>query len=215
MNPTCITKKVMEVKDGSTEKCLMSSDFLSAADATRVVSMCLRNSKVYEAILAEFAFRGSQHRHTWMPLLEILPRPEIATTTFVIGRALRDYINALRLQVVLKELVDKFEISFATVHPKKIGSADACILSVFDDLPGAFVIEKAIRALFVLLGNCFRFLMALEPCLILFVEPPALVLQSTCRQPLLIRILPIVKDVEQSVGFHSLILIQCRIVEDR
>lgn len=128
MNPTCITKKVMKVKDGSTEKCLMSSDFLSAADATRAVSMCLRNSKVYEAILADFASQRSQHRHAWMPLLEILPRPEIASATFVIGRALCYYINALRLQVVLKELVDKFEISFATVHPKEIGSADVKIL---------------------------------------------------------------------------------------
>ena len=63
-----------------------------------------------------------------MPLLEILPRLEIATATFVIGRALCDCINALRLQVVLKELVDKFEISFATVHPREIGSADVRIL---------------------------------------------------------------------------------------
>lgn len=48
----------------------------------------------------------------------------MASATFAINTALCDYTTTLRLQVILKELVDEFEIGFTTVHPGEIGLAD-------------------------------------------------------------------------------------------
>jgi hypothetical protein len=47
-------------------------------------------------------------------------------------------------------------------------------------LPSRFVVKEAIRALLKLFCDCLRLLVPLKPRLILLVEPPTLVLQSTC-----------------------------------
>lgn len=57
--------------------------------------------------------------------------------------------------------------------------------------------------------------MTLKPCLVLLVESPTLVLESSCRKPLLVGVLPVVENVEQGVRLQSLVLVQGGIIEDR
>ena len=79
------------------------------------------------------------------------------------------------------------------------------------NLPRALVIEEAIRALLILLSDVLRFLVSLEPGLILLMKSPTLALEGLRRQVLLVSALSIVERVEQAVGIYS--AIQSRIVE--
>lgn len=56
--------------------------------------------------------------------------------------------------------------------------------------------------------------MPLEPCLILLVESPALVLERLGREKLLVRALPVVEQVEKGVRVDPPRVVQSRVVED-
>lgn len=63
-------------------------------------------------------------------------------------------------------------------------------------LPSTLIVEESICALLILFGNLLRLFVSLEPCLILLVKPPTLVLERPSGKPLLIGVLSIVEDVE-------------------
>lgn len=66
-------------------------------------------------------------------------------------------------------------------------------------IPCAFVVEKSIRSLLVLFSYRFWFFVSLKPRLVLFMESPALVLQRFCSHVLLICVLAVIEDVEESI----------------
>lgn len=80
------------------------------------------------------------------------------------------------------------------------------------NIPSAFVIKETICALLKFLGDCFRLLVSLEPCLVLLVEAPALALQRLRCQVLLICALLVVESIEQAVGVYP--AVESGIVED-
>lgn len=65
---------------------------------------------------------------------------------------------------VLEELVLEPEIGFLALAP------------------GALVVKVDICSLLIVVGDSLWFLMALEPCQVLLVKPPRLLLQLPCRQ---------------------------------
>lgn len=77
-------------------------------------------------------------------------------------------------------------------------------------LPCTLVVEESIRSLLVFFCDRLRFLMPLEPCLILLVKPPALTLQRFRSHVLLVSVLAVIKDIEQSIRVYF--TVQARVV---
>jgi len=97
------------------------------------------------------------------------------------------------LHDILQEFICKLEVCFAAIHP--------CSL----------IVEEAIRPLLIFIRDILGLFVALKPCLVLFMESPALLLQRFGRQVLLVRVLPIVEDVEQRIGVY--LRIHSRVIE--
>lgn len=70
--------------------------------------------------------------------------------------------------------------------------------------PGSLVVKIDVRSLLIVFRDRLGLLVPLEPCQILFVESPRLLLQLTCRQILLVGSLLVVKDKEQGVDIKLL-----------
>jgi hypothetical protein len=101
------------------------------------------------------------------------------------------------LQIVLEELVDELEVSLPTIHPASgLETGKHRTGQQESGVPRALIVEEAISALFVVLGDLLGFFVPLEPSLILFVEAPTLVFERAGRQPLLVGVLSIVKNAE-------------------
>ena len=72
-------------------------------------------------------------------------------------------------------------------------------------IPCALVVKETICSLFEFFRNRFRFLVSLEPRLVLLVKPPTLVLQGLGREVLLICSLLVVEDVKEGVRIDPLV----------
>lgn len=82
------------------------------------------------------------------------------------------------------------------------------------NLPCALIVEKPVGALLELFGDVLRLLMSLKPCLILFVEAPALVLKGFSSQILLIRPLSVIEQIEEGIRVDTAGIIQPGVIED-
>lgn len=71
------------------------------------------------------------------------------------------------------------------------------------NLPCALIIEESVSSLLKLLSDSFRFLVALKPSLILFMEAPTLIFEGFRSEILLICALLVVEDVKKCVGVHA------------
>lgn len=80
--------------------------------------------------------------------------------------------------------------------------------------PCAFVVEESVGALLEFFCDVLRLFVTLEPCLVLFVEAPTLVLQRLGGQVLLIRSLTVVEQIEQCIRINPASIVQSGVVED-
>ena len=117
-------------------------------------------------------------------------------------------------KLIFEELVSKLEVCLSTVHPGGTVSVSGGLVgkSSVVNIPGAFIIEKAISSLFILFGDVLRLFVPLEPSLVLLVKAPALTLQCLRRKILLICALLVVESVEQAVGIYP--AVESGIIED-
>lgn len=103
------------------------------------------------------------------------------------------------LDLILKEFVCEFEICLPTVHPvtDKLSVEKIRVREHSSrNSPGRLIVEETVGALFELLRDVLRFLMPLEPSLVLLVESPRLILQRLGSQVLLVCTLLVIKRVE-------------------